>query len=57
MRTNYVTLGWINCLTGSYSAPDPLDYGWKIYTVGKYEYRLRQILKPGRRCIIVRGRN
>ena len=32
----------------------------KIYdefTAGKYEYRLRQFLKPGRRCIIVRGRN
>ena len=28
-----------------------------IATVGKYEYRLRQFLKPGRRCIIVRGRN
>ena len=26
-------------------------------TVGKYEYRLRQFLKLGRRCIIVRGRN
>ena len=26
-------------------------------TVGKYEYRLRQFSKPGRRCIIVRGRN
>ena len=30
MQTNYVTLGWVNCLTGSYSAPDPLNYGWKI---------------------------
>ena len=29
----------------------------KIITVGKYEYRLRQFLKLGRRCIIVRGRN
>ena len=27
------------------------------FTVGKYEYRLRQFLKLGRRCIIVRGRN
>ena len=26
-------------------------------TVGKYEYHLRQFLKLGRRCIIVRGRN
>ena len=26
-------------------------------TVGKYDYRLRQFLKLGRRCIIVRGRN
>ena len=27
------------------------------FTAGKYEYRLRQFLKLGRRCIIVRGRN
>ena len=28
-----------------------------LSTVGKYKYRLRQFLKLGRRCIIVRGRN
>ena len=34
-----------------------LTHHHKQSTVGKYEYRLRQYLKPGRRCIIVRGWN
>ena len=29
-RTDFVTHGWLNCLDGHYTPPDPLLYGWQL---------------------------
>jgi len=29
-RDNFVIYGMVNCLTGSFEQPDPLNYGWKF---------------------------
>ena len=48
-------LKWISAILSIYTILTTTTHSPP--TVGKYEYRLRQFLKLGRRCIIVRGPN